>query len=123
MEEEMIAQTRFDQLVSDDQSQILKACIPYLPPKSQQFFSVFTKARELSNAFSLFQRRPPDLQICSPVAVNPSDLLNDIRKFSYGKSREQLDQISNFLIMMQLMQVMNQSESKETVQNGTELEE
>ena len=44
MEEEMISQTRFDQLVSDDQSQMLKAFIPYLPPRSQQVLSVFTKA-------------------------------------------------------------------------------
>ena len=48
MEEEMISQTRLDQLVSDDQSQMLKAFIPYLSPKSQQFLSVFTKTRELT---------------------------------------------------------------------------
>lgn len=122
MEEEMIAQTRFDQLVSDDQSQILKACIPYLSPRSQQLLSVFTKVRELSNTLSLFQGNQPELQICSSPAVSPSELLNDIRHFSYGKSREQLDQISNFLVMLQLMQVMNQSESEEISQNGTELE-
>lgn len=52
MEEEMISQTRFDQLVSDDQSQMLKAFIPYLPPRSQQVLSVFTKARELSNTMA-----------------------------------------------------------------------
>ena len=34
MEEEMISQTRFDQLVSDDQSQMLKDFIPYLPPRT-----------------------------------------------------------------------------------------
>lgn len=55
MEEEMISQTRFDQLVSDDQSQMLKAFIPYLPPRSQQVLSVFTKARELSNTMLCFR--------------------------------------------------------------------
>ena len=122
MEEEMIAQTRFDQLVSDDQSQMLKACIPYLSPKSQQILSVFTKIRELSNTLSLFQGRQPELQICAAPAVHPSDLLNDLRKFSYGRSREELDQISNFFVMMQLIQVMNQSESEGTDLNGPELE-
>ena len=119
MEEEMISQTRFDQLVSDDQSQMLKAFIPYLPPRSQQVLSVFTKARELSNTMALFQGRPPEMQI----SASPSELLNDIRKFSYGRSREQIDQISNFLVMIQLMQVMNSSGMEEGDTSGTELAE
>lgn len=121
MEEEMISQTRFDQLVSDDQSQMLKAFIPYLPPRSQQVLSVFTKARELSNTMALFQGRPPEMQICA--SASPSDLLDDIRKFSYGRSREQIDQISNFLVMLQLMQVMNSSGMEEGDTSGTELAE
>lgn len=121
MEEEMIAQTRFDQLVSDDQSQMLKAFIPYLSPRSQQLLSVFTKARELSNTLSLFQGRPPELQICSSPAASPSELLNDIRKFSYGRSRDQLDQIRNFLIMMQMIQIMNGSDPEEGEENGTDM--
>lgn len=123
MEEEMISQTRFDQLVSDDQSQMLKAFIPYLPPRSQQVLSVFTKARELSNTMALFQGRPPEMQMCASPSASPSELLNDIRKFSYGRSREQIDQISNFLVMMQLMQVMNSSDTEEGDSSGTELAE
>ena len=123
MEEEMISQTRFDQLVSDDQSQMLKAFIPYLSPKSQQLLSVFTKVRELSNTLALFKGRQPEMQICMSPAVSPSELLNDIRKFSYGRSREQLDQISNFMVMMQMIQIMNNSEAEEGDENGTELAE
>ena len=123
MEEEMISQTRLDQLVSDDQSQMLKAFIPYLSPKSQQFLSVFTKTRELANTLSLFQGRTPEMQICASSSVSPSELLNDIRKFTYGRSREQLDQISNFLVMIQLMQVMNSSDTEEGDSSGTELAE
>ena len=123
MEEEMISQTRFDQLVSDDQSQMLKAFIPYLSPKSQQLLSVFTKVRELSNTLALFKGRQPEMQICTSPAVSPSELLNDIRKFSYGRSREQLDQISNFLVMVQLMQVMSSSDMEEGDTSGTKLAE
>lgn len=123
MEEEMISQTRFDQLVSDDQSQMLKAFIPYLSPKSQRLLSVFTKVRELSNTLALFQGRQPEMQICTSPVVSPSELLNDIRKFSYGRSREQLDQISNFMVMMQMIQIMNNSEPEEGDENGTELAE
>lgn len=117
MEEEFIAQTKFDQLISDDRSQMLKAFIPYLSPRSQQLLSVFTKTKELSNTLALFCGRQPDMQICSSPVSSPSDLLNDLRKFSYGRSREQLDQISNFFVMMQLIQVMNQSDPEEGEQN------
>ena len=46
-----------------------------------------------------------------------SELLDDLRKFSYGRSRRQLDQISNFLGIMQLIQVMNHSDQEEGEQN------
>ena len=113
MEEEIIAQTKFDQLISDDQSQMLKAFIPYLSPWGQQLLSVFTKTRELSNTLALFRGRQPDMQICSSSVSSPSELLDDLRKFSYGRSRRQLDQISNFLVMMQLIQVMSHSDQEE----------
>ena len=113
MEEEIIAQTKFDQLISDDQSQMLKAFIPYLSPRGQQLLSVFTKTRELSNTLALFRGRQPDMQICSSSVSSPSELLDDLRKFSYGRSRRQLDQISNFLVMMQLIQVMSHSDQEE----------
>ena len=113
MEEEIIAQTKFDQLISDDQSQMLKAFIPYLSPRGQQLLSVFTKTRELSNTLALFRGRQPDMQICSSSVSSPSELLDDLRKFSYGRSRRQLDQIRNFLVMMQLIQVMSHSDQEE----------
>ena len=106
MEEEIIAQTKFDQLISDDQSQMLKAFIPYLSPRGQQLLSVFTKTRELSNTLALFRGRQPDMQICSSSVSSPSELLD-------GRSRRQLDQISNFLVMMQLIQVMSHSDQEE----------
>ena len=41
MNEEQISQTLLDQMVSSDREQMIKAAIPYLPPKGQQFFSVY----------------------------------------------------------------------------------
>lgn len=54
MEQEYIAQTALDQMVGTDQGQLLKALIPYFPPRQQQFLSVFAKAKELSNTLALF---------------------------------------------------------------------
>ncbi|MFR8312675.1 MAG: hypothetical protein ACLVBP_10205 [Ruminococcus sp.] len=56
MDQEYIAQTALDQMVGTDQGQLLKALIPYFPPRQQQFLSVFAKARELSNTVALFYK-------------------------------------------------------------------
>ena len=48
------------------------------------------------------------MQICSAVSADPMEMLNDIRKFSYGESKKQLDQAINLFAMMQLMQTMNE---------------
>ena len=53
MEQEYIAQTTLDQMVGTDQGQLLKALIPYFPPRQQQFLSVFAKAKELPNTLTL----------------------------------------------------------------------
>lgn len=54
MESEFIAQTALDQMVGTDQGQLLKALIPYLPPREQQLFSLYAKAKEFSNTVNLF---------------------------------------------------------------------
>ena len=54
MDQEFISQTALDQMVSNDQAQMLKAAIPYLPPRGQQVISIYTKVQELSNALALF---------------------------------------------------------------------
>ena len=92
MNEEQISQTLLDQMVSSDRGQMIKAAIPYLPPKGQQIFSVYEKAVEFINM----------------PAQNPVDIVNDIRSFCYGPSRDKLDQMVNMMAMVQMLQLMNQ---------------
>ena len=94
MEQDFLSQTALDQITGSDTTQFLKAAVPYLPPKAQQFFSVYAKAQELSNTISVFSGRKQD------------DALNDIRRFCYGKSRQQLDQILNTMAIFQMVQLM-----------------
>lgn len=108
MEQENIAQTVFDQLVCDENCQMLKAVLPYLSFSGQRFLSTYAKTQELRNTIQLFARPQKDMQICSSQTTDPMSLLEDIRKFSYGKSRKQLDQIVNMLAMIQLLQTVNQ---------------
>ena len=39
---------------------------------------------------------------------DPMEMLNEIRGFCYGRSRERLDQIVNMMAMVQMLQIMNQ---------------
>lgn len=44
-EEQMSCQTPLDALISQDSLQIIKAAIPYMPLKSQQFLSIYAKVK------------------------------------------------------------------------------
>ena len=64
MNEEQISQTLLDQMVSSDRGQMIKAAIPYLPPKGQQIFSVYEKAVEFINTVSVFSKRSSGSDLC-----------------------------------------------------------
>ena len=108
MEQNFLSQTALDQITGSDTTQLLKAAVPYLPPKAQQFFSVYAKARELSNTINTFsgQKQDSQLHAASLNMTDPLDALNDIRRFCYGKSRQQLDQILNTMAIFQMAQLM-----------------
>ena len=110
MNEEQISQTLLDQMVSSDRGQMIKAAIPYLPPKGQQIFSVYEKAVEFINTVSVFSKRSSGSDLCamSMPAQNPVDIINDIRSFCYGPSRDKLNQMVNMMAMVQMLQLMNQ---------------
>ena len=82
MNEEQISQTLLDQMVSSDRGQMIKAAIPYLPPKGQQIFSVYEKAVEFINTVSVFSKR--------------------------SSGRDKLNQMVNMMAMVQMLQLMNQ---------------
>ena len=110
MNEEQISQTLLDQMVSSDRGQMIKAAIPYLPPKGQQIFSVYEKAVEFINTVSVFSKRSSGSDLCamSMPAQNPVDIVNDIRSFCYGPSRDKLNQMVNMMAMVQMLRLMNQ---------------
>ena len=63
MEQETIAQTMLDQLVTDENSQMLKALIPYLSFSGQRILAAYAKTQELCNTLQLFSRPQNDMQI------------------------------------------------------------
>ena len=113
MNDDHIAQTLLDQMVSSDRGQLIKAAIPYLPPKGQQIFSVYEKAAELLNTVSIFGRSDSEssLSAMSISAQDPMDMINDIRSFCYGPSRDKLNQMVNMMAMVQMLQLMKQPDN------------
>lgn len=113
MNDDHIAQTLLDQMVSSDRGQLIKAAIPYLPPKGQQIFSVYEKATELLNTVSIFGRSDSEssLSAMSIPAQDPMDMINDIRSFCYGPSRDKLNQMVNMMAMVQMLQLMKQPDN------------
>lgn len=114
MNEEYISQTVLDQMVGSDYGQMIKAAIPYLSPKGQQILSIYEKSVELMNTISLFgnKRFDPEMSAMSLQAQEPMEIINNIRNFCYGQSREQLDKIVNIMAMFQMIQLMNQPEDR-----------
>lgn len=111
MEQDYIAKTALDEMVESDRDQMLKAMVPYLPPSGQQFLSMYTKTQELMNTMTLFRNRKKsaDLQAASLSGIDPLEMLQDIRKCCSGESCRQIDQITNLMATIQMLQIMNEN--------------
>lgn len=109
MEQDFVAQTALDQMVGSDGTQLLKAAVPYLPQKGQQIVSLYAKLAELFSTISLFSGKPSDKVVAaaSIPSQDPLEILGDIRRFCYGNSRRQLDQLVNAFAMVQMFSIMN----------------
>lgn len=112
MDQDYISQTALDQMVNNDQTQMLKAAVPYLPPSGQQLLSVYAKMQELINTLSLFSSEHRDMKACTAELTDPLDMIQDIRRYSYGQSRKQLDQLASMLATVQMIRLMNEENQK-----------
>ena len=109
MEDHMISQTALDQLVGSGRGQMIKAAIPYLPPKGRRILSIYEKAQELANTISLFSGNSAgELCAMDVTAAEPLEVINDIRRYCYGENRDQLDRIVNMMAMLQMVQLFRQ---------------
>lgn len=123
MEQNEISLTAFDQMVNNGQSQFLKAAIPYLPPKGQQFLSIYTKAIELINTFSIFSSGQKGMQMCSVTSKSdPLEMIQDIRRFCYGENRQMLDKASEMIAMAEVFQMMQENPKGEDILDESGLE-
>ena len=97
--------TPFDHMVSDNQLQIIKAAIPYLSNREQQFFSVYVKYIELEHTLHLVSDTNSNVLSSCSIGENPnstSDMLTAIKQYCTEKEKEMIDLISNFLSAYQM---------------------
>ena len=99
--------TILDQMVSQDQIQVMKAALPYVPPSGQRFLSVMAKMMELQNTISLFSKPRGEMSICAVEneKVEPLEMLQDIRRFCNGPTQERIDSLINTLVMVQILEL------------------
>ena len=100
-EEQMSCQTPLDALISQDSLQIIKAAIPYMPLKSQQFLSIYAKV--------FFHHTQPELSMMSASSVQPEEILNDMRKYLSDPAKNQIDQLLFALNTIQLIQMYQEN--------------
>ncbi|MBS6196557.1 MAG: hypothetical protein KH828_13390 [Clostridiales bacterium] len=103
--------TPLDSMISHDSLQVLKAAVPYMPAKTQQMISIYAKIMELSNTISFFSRPQPELSMMSSgaKALQPDDMLNDIRRFATGPAKDSIDQLIFALNTIQLLQMYQEN--------------
>lgn len=114
MEQDFVSQTALDQMIGSDRDQMMKAAIPYLPPEGQRVLAVYEKMMELKNTIFLFSGTGNRVSACAAGSpAEPLEMINDIRRFCYGQSRDKLDRVVNMMAIVEMMQVLNQSAEKE----------
>ena len=103
--------TILDQMVSQDQIQVMKAALPYVPPSGQRFLSVMAKMMELQNIMNFYDHSNFSVNACSAGAGQPDmlDILADIRNYCEGEEQAFLDQWIQIISAMELYSVFAQA--------------
>lgn len=107
MEQESHPQTALDRLVSTEQTQMLKAALPYLPFAGQRMLSVYTKFTELKNTLYLFPANQGDMSVCeAPAPVSsPLEFLQELRPYCSGETGNKMDQMIHMIVMAQMLRL------------------
>lgn len=103
--------TPFDQMISDDSLQILKASIPYVPTRMQGMLSILAKVKELQNVLS-FSRSLPSMHMASQEEHGSMmEMFQDIGHYTSGSMKETFDNLNSMLSMVQMFQSFQNSDA------------
>lgn len=118
-----IPMTPLDCIVSDDQMQMLKTILPYLPPAQAKLLAILTKWQELTRVLEMYPDQTDTLQAMS-MSFKPPDetqLLDELKLYGGKKGKQLADGVTQMLDMFQLislMQVMDSEKKEEDNETG-----
>lgn len=106
--------TPLDRIVSDDQMQMLKTILPYLPPAQAKLLAVLTKWRELTRVLEMYPGQSDTLQAMSTAFKPPDEaaLLDELKLYGGKQGRQLADSVSQMVDMFQLISLMQTMESE-----------
>lgn len=99
--------TPVDALVSDDNLQAIKACIPFFDLNEQPALLAFAKFTEFRKALQLAREQKDALAACSiePSMRTPAHMLNAIKEYCTQEQRRSIESLMNAMQMLQLIQM------------------
>ncbi len=102
--------TPLDNLVSDDTLQMMKAALPYLPPRQAQMLAVLAKFQELKNTLSLHPSESDSFRAMSTSSSrDDASLLNDLKTYGGEKGKQMVNNVQQMKDMFQLISLMQSS--------------
>lgn len=123
MDDEVRELTEFDSLICDSRTQILKALIPFMSTREQQFLSIYVKFIEFSRTIELVKKTGSgSMSICSigksmrerNTPYNSNDILQAIKKQCSQKERNTIDSIMNMLNIYNTFKMYSETMKEQT---------
>ena len=97
--------TPFDQMISSQNTQILKALLPYMPSDTQKLIAIVVKFSELQYTLNLFQNWSELVQIQNfeKHKTSPLDIIHEIHPYLPQDASTMLDHFSNMMNTMEMI--------------------
>lgn len=110
--------TPLDNMVSDDTLQMMKAALPFLPPRQARMMAVLAKFQELKNTLSMQPARSDAFQAMSTSSPLDEDaLLNALKTYGGEKGRQMVSSVQQMKDMFQLISLMQNNSFSEKEDN------
>ncbi len=102
--------TMIDQVANQHHLQMIKAMLPYLPPKKQRTLCYCIKVIELQNISAFYSSQTCHAQSYQNSSfASPAEILNDIREYCDEEEQVIIDQLLQTLSMFELYTAMAQT--------------
>ena len=99
--------TPLDSMVSDDTLQMMKAALPYLPPRQARMLAVLAKFQELKNTLSMQPSRSDAIQAMSTSAPLDDDaLLKALKTYGGERGKQMVNNVQQMKDMFLLISMM-----------------